>query len=180
MQRALLLNASWEPLNFITDERAVMLILKGRAEIITNMMGTRSVWDGLFFNSISNRFAVPATLRLLNRVNRRWKPPKFRKKVLFNRDGWKCMYCGCDLSWRTAEIEHIVPKSQGGPKSWGNCVAACKSCNKRKANRTPSEAGMRLLRQPKEPTALHFWDVMKCNSWHTDWEMFISKPQRSV
>lgn len=175
MRRALLLNASWEPLNFITDERALRLVLKGRAEIIANMDGEKSVWDGMFFHSVHDSFAVPATVRLLNRVRRRWKAPKFRKKVLFNRDGWKCGYCGRELNWRTAEIEHIVPKSHGGPKSWKNCVTACKQCNKRKADRTPAQAGMKLLIQPREPSALHFWDVMKCNSWHDDWELFVPR-----
>lgn len=175
MKRALLLNASYEPMNFISDLRAMKLLLKGRAEIITNMQGKRSVWLGAFFTSASQRFEIPATLRLLEQVKRRWKPPRFRKKVLFNRDSWSCQYCGTKLSWDTIEIEHILPASRGGPTSWHNCVAACKPCNKRKADRTPDEAGMQLLSVPREPSPLHFWDIARSSAWHDDWEMFIEK-----
>lgn len=175
MKRALLLNTSFEPMNFISDLRAMKLLLKGRAEIVTNMEGHRSVWPNAYFTTSSRRFEIPATLRLMERVNRRWKPPRFRKKVLFNRDGWSCQYCGIKLSWDTIEIEHIMPVSRGGPTSWQNCVAACKPCNKRKADQTPDEAGMRLLSVPREPSPLHFWDIARSSVWHDDWDMFVQK-----
>jgi hypothetical protein len=174
MKRALLLNASYEPLNFISDERAMRLLMKGRAEIITNMEGKRSVWMGAYFVTTNTKFEVPATIKLITRINRKWKPPRFRKKVLFNRDGWKCQYCNSKLLWNTATIEHVHPQSRGGQTTWLNCVAACKPCNKKKANMTPDEAGMRLLKAPKEPNALHFWDVSRSSSWHPDWVMFIN------
>ncbi len=174
MKRALLLNASYEPLNFISDERAMRLLMKGRAEIYTNMEGQRSVWAGAYFVTTRTKFEVPATLKLVERVNRKWKAPRFRKKVLFNRDGWKCQYCSAKLLWNTATIEHVHPQSRGGQTTWMNCVAACKPCNRKKANMTPEEAGMRLLKVPKEPSALHFWDVSRSNHWHPDWQVFIS------
>lgn len=175
MKRVLLLNASWEPLNFISDHRAVLLMFKGRAEVIHNMTGERSVWPNTFFAAPLQNYEVPATLRLLKRVNRKWKPPRFRKKVLFNRDNWSCQYCGEKLVWHNIEIEHIMPSSRGGATSWLNCVAACKPCNKRKANHTPEEAGMKLLSVPAVPNALHFWDITKSNVWHSDWSMFVTK-----
>lgn len=179
MKRALLLNASYEPLNFISDERAMRLLLKGRAEIITNMQGKRSIWPGDFFITSRSKLEIPATIKLINRVNRRWKAPRFRKKVLFNRDNWSCQYCGKKLHWNTIEIEHIMPTSRGGETSWQNCVAACKPCNKKKANKTPEEAGMKLLSVPREPSPLHFWDISKSSVFHPDWEMFVSEPDRS-
>lgn len=175
MKRALLLNSTWEPLNFISDERAIRLLLKGRAEIITNLDGKRSIWQGVHFTTSSQKIEVPATLRLLGRVTRRWKAPRFRKKVLFNRDNWSCQYCGCKLLWNTATNDHILPSSRGGATSWLNCTASCKPCNKKKANRTPEEAGMKLLSVPKAPSALHFWDIARSSAWHADWEMFIEK-----
>lgn len=175
MKRVLLLNSSWEALNFISDERAIRLMIKGRAEVVTNMEGKRSVWSDAHFATPSTKIEVPATLRLSKRVNRRWKPPRFRKKVLFNRDGWTCQYCGEKLNWDTIEVEHIMPTSRGGLTTWANCVAACKPCNKGKANMTPEEAGMKLLSVPQNPNALHFWDLGRSAAWHPDWETFIVK-----
>lgn len=173
MRRTLLLNAGYEPLNFITDHRAIGLLIKGRAEVIVNMEGKLSVWDGKTFNSPTTSIQVPATLRLISRVNSKQRAPKFRKKVLFNRDDWKCQYCNTDVNWKTAEVEHIMPSSRGGKNSWFNCVTSCHGCNKFKGNKTPEEAGMRLLRRPTMPNSLHFWDISKSNHWHSDWKMFI-------
>ena len=177
MKRVLLLNSSWEALNFISEERAMRLLLKDRAEVINNMQGKRSIWQGTFFTTPTVKIEVPATLRLLTRVNRRWKPPRFRKKVLFNRDGWQCQDCGLKLLWNTATLDHVMPSSRGGPTSWSNCAASCKPCNKKKANRTPEEAGMKLTNVPRAPSALHFWDISKSSVFHPDWEMFIEPSQ---
>lgn len=175
MKRVLLLNADYVALNFISDHRAVLLMFKGRAEVIHNMDGKRSIWPNTFFAAPNNAYEVPATLRLLKRVNRKWKPPRFRKKVLFNRDDWTCQYCNTKLTWSNIEVEHIMPSSRGGQTSWTNCVAACKPCNKKKANQTPDEAGMKLLSNPTVPNALHFWDISKNNSWHDDWSVYINR-----
>lgn len=176
MKRALLLNSDWFPLNFISEQRAVRLVLKGRAEVIVNMEGLKSIWGDEFFNSPSLELNVPATLRLLTRVNRsKMRTPRFRKKVLFNRDGWRCQYCDCHLSRETATVDHIIPRSRGGGNSWLNCVTACKSCNKRKADMTPEEANMLLLAPVKKPAAIHFWDSFKSDAHHPDWKMFIKE-----
>lgn len=172
MKRALLLNSDFTPLHFISDMDAITLYYKGRAEVVSNMDGSPSVWDETF-NSPSTTIKVPATMRLLKRVNKRWKAPRFRKKVLFNRDGWRCQFCGLKLNWETITIDHVMPSSRGGGTTWHNCVAACKPCNKRKANRTPDEAGMKMLKPPAMPTSLHFWDAMKSSDWHDDWAMFL-------
>ena len=180
MARALLLNADWTPLHFISDWRAVRLLMpdvsgKIRAEIVHDFQtGEPALWDEAF-TSASQSIQVPATLRLRKYVNKRWKAPRFRKKVLFNRDGWKCQYCNVKLGWHNIEIEHVLPSSRGGPTSWLNCVSACKPCNKRKANKTPEEAGMPLLRKPSTPTALHFWDALKNDAWHPSWDTYIPR-----
>lgn len=172
MKRALLLNTDFSPIRFISDEDAIVMFYKGTAEIVTGASGELSLWAESF-RSPSTTIRVPATLRLIKRVNKRWRLPKFRKKVLFNRDSWSCQYCNKIVDREGATIEHIFPSSRGGETSWQNCVTACKSCNKRKANRTPDEAGMKLLKQPIQPTALHFWDAMRSNAWHEDWAMFL-------
>lgn len=174
MTRALLLNADWTPLHFVSDIDAITLFYKGAAEVVAGTDGAPAVWPE-FFRSPSTSIQVPATMRLLRRVNKRWKAPRFRKKVLFNRDNWQCQYCSTKLKWNNIEIEHVMPKSRGGKTSWLNCVAACKPCNKRKRDQTPEEAGMPLLRRPTVPTPLHFWDSARSADWHDSWESFIPR-----
>jgi 5-methylcytosine-specific restriction endonuclease McrA len=95
--------------------------------------------------------------------------------VLFNRDNWKCQYCGTKLGWHNITIDHVMPASRGGGTSWLNCVSACRPCNRRKDCKTPDEAGMKLLKKPANPTALHFWDALKTDCWHEDWDTFVPR-----
>lgn len=171
MKRALLLNADWAPLHFISDWRAIRLVLKGRAEIISVSEGP-SVWEETF-NTVSQRIPIPATLRLLERVNKKWKPPRFRKKVLFNRDNWCCQFCSVKLRWDNVTIDHVMPRSRGGQTTWLNCVTACRPCNRRKDDRTPDEANMKLHKAPALPSTLHFWDASKSSVWHPDWDQLL-------
>jgi len=174
VKRALLLNADWSPLRFISDRSAVRLFMNGRAEVIQSPVSDGlSFWNDEGFATVSTVIAIPATLKLCKYVSKRWQAPRFRKKVLYRRDGWRCQYCGEKLSWNNITIDHVLPSSRGGQTSWLNCVTACKHCNKRKANRTPEEAGMVLAKKPANPSALHFWDVLKTDCWHIDWEMFL-------
>ena len=175
MKRALLLNSDYTPLHFISDWRAIRLLMNGRAHIVSNFeTGVQSVWDEAF-TSVSQTIYIPATLRLNKYVHKKWKAPRFRKKVLFNRDGWKCQYCGVLLNWANITIDHVLPSSRGGATSWLNCATACRPCNRKKDDRTPEEAGMKLLKKPTNPTALHFWDALKTDCWHDDWNSFIPR-----
>ena len=173
MRRVLLLNASYEPLNFISDKKAMHLLFKDKAEIFLNEKGAHSTWENMKFSSPSMDFDVPATLRLVKRVNSKWRIPRFGKKVLFNRDSWMCQYCRVELQWNTITVDHVIPKSHGGPTSWTNCVASCRQCNRIKADRTPEQASMKLVKLPVMPKALHFWDVRRSHHWHTDWDYFV-------
>lgn len=175
MKRALLLNADWSPMHFVADTDAIILLYKGRAELIDSpTTGEPSQWDEVW-HSPSTSIHVPATLRLVKYVHKKWKAPRFRKKVLFNRDDWKCQYCGDKLNWESITIDHVLPVSRGGPMTWLNCVTACRACNRRKDNRTPEEAGMKLLKKPATPTSLHFWDALRCDSWHDDWSGLLPR-----
>lgn len=172
MKRVLLLNSDYSPMHFISDMRAFSLVFKGRAEVL-DMGGKPSVWSEEVRTS-NTSFKIPATIRLLTRVNRKWMPPRFRKKAVFFRDDWRCQYCQADLHRSNMTIDHVQPKSRGGPSTWKNCVASCKSCNRKKANKTPYEAGMSLFKQPMEPTPIHFFEIVIGNTWHDDWSSFIS------
>ncbi|TIC87866.1 HNH endonuclease [Nocardioides sp. GY 10113] len=92
----------------------------------------------------------PKVVRLVRYVVATWmhRPAAFGREAVLRRDRRRCAYCGS----RADTVDHVVPRSRGGPWAWLNTVAACSSCNHRKADRTPAEAGMRLRFDPWEPT----------------------------
>lgn len=171
-RNVLLLNADWTPLNFVSSIRALNLLFKGRAEVIT--IGEHpSAWDEVYL-SPSRAYRIPATMRLLDRVTRMYSTPRFRKRVLFNRDNWQCQYCGINLDYKTITIDHVHPRSKGGGTDWKNCVSACKRCNLKKGSRLLSESGMLLRKAPSIPLMNHFWDVSPTGIWHPDWSSFFT------
>ncbi len=140
MGRALVLNASHQPLAVVTARRAVVLVLKDKAEVLES--------NGLVFRSERLLIEAPSVVRLRHfvRVPHRAHAPLTRRGV-FARDGWVCQYCGAPAE----NLDHVVPRSKGGEHSWENVVAACRRCNARKENRRPEDAGLRLARMPFAP-----------------------------
>ncbi len=141
MGRALVLNATDIPLAVVPARRAVVLILKEKAEVVAT--------NGMVFHAERIVMEAPSVVRLRRfvRVPYRAHAPLTRRAV-FARDGWVCQYCGT-----TAEnLDHVIPRSRGGLHIWENVVAACRRCNAKKEDRTPGEAGFHLARQPFAPT----------------------------
>lgn len=173
MTWALLLNKTYEPLHFVPRRKVLKLLAKEKVDTFVNGDGVSSVWETCEVFTSSRSIKLPATLILRDRVNKRWKAPRFKRKALFNRDDWSCQYCGVALDRKAVTIDHVLPRAQGGTTTWTNCVTACRSCNKRKDDRTPEQANMRLLSQPTIPHALHFWDSHTRVTWHPDWRIFL-------
>lgn len=138
----LVLNASFEPLSTVTMNRAVVLVLQDKAVV-------EQAHPALRVRAAAVELPVPRVIRLCRyvRVPFRRRAPWSRRGVLV-RDQHRCAYCGR----RATTVDHVVPRSAGGTDSWMNTVASCAEDNHRKANRTPEQAGMPLLRQPYEPT----------------------------
>ena len=162
-KKTLLLNATYEPILFIDGIEALILVFKEKVEVISN-------WDE-FVKTVSTDFRIPATIRLKERVKRPTRPPKFNRRGLFNRDGWKCSYCGKSLTLSEATIDHINPRSAGGKKSWLNCVTSCKICNRRKSNHFLNEIGLELRAIPHIPKHYDFLDRLT-DDIHPDWEIY--------
>jgi 5-methylcytosine-specific restriction endonuclease McrA len=141
MGRALVLNATHQPLAVVTARRAVLLVLKDKADAL--------VPDGQVFRSERLEVEAPSVVRLryFVKVPFRARAPLTRRAV-FARDGWTCQYCGAQAE----NLDHVVPRSRGGLHVWENVVASCRRCNARKENRLPQEAGLRLARQPFAPS----------------------------
>jgi 5-methylcytosine-specific restriction endonuclease McrA len=142
MARSLLLNASFEPLCVVSSRRAVVLVLKEKAEIVHR--------NGAEFRSERRTVPVPTVIRLVHyvRVPFRATAPLSRRAV-FARDNHRCQYCGSNAE----NLDHVMPRSRGGPHTWENVVASCRACNARKEDRLPHECGMLLRRPPVAPHA---------------------------
>ena len=148
--RVLVLNATYEPINVCTVRRAVVLLLKEKAELLE-----RARWE---LRSESTSLARPVVIRLVSyvKVPRDAHRRKITRRAVFARDSWTCQYCG---SRSNLTVDHVIPRSKGGTSSWENIVASCAPCNRRKGDALPRQAGMRLLRQPRRPHATVFIHV---------------------
>src|SRR2546430_16395736 len=148
--RVLVLNATYEPINVCTVRRAVVLLLKEKAELIER--GRHEL------RSQSSTLARPVVIRLVTyvKVPRDAHRPKIPRRAVFPRDSWTCQYCG---SRSNLTVDHVIPRSKGGASSWDNIVSSCAPCNRRKGDRTPRQAGMQPQRAPRTPRAEIFIHV---------------------
>ena len=153
-KQVLLLNQDNTPLNIITISKAFKLLNKDK------------VWadetTGEYYEviSVSKIIKIPKILILKYYVKLPYKRVPATRKNIFQRDQYTCQYCGKDLCDKTATVDHIVPRCKGGGSTWTNMVAACKSCNLSKGNRTPKEAKMQMRNKPKEPSYGFIFDHM--------------------
>ncbi|HET7585834.1 MAG TPA: HNH endonuclease [Gemmatimonadaceae bacterium] len=156
----LALNASFEPLTMVPMQRALRLVLDGKAEIV-EADAERVI------RSARITLPRPAVIRLVRFIH---VPRRFRRQVtntfLFARDRYRCQYCGrmgAELRGRESLTrDHLVPLSRGGTNDWTNVVTACSACNTRKGNRMPDEIGMHPLVAPTEPHFVHLsWAVRR-------------------
>jgi 5-methylcytosine-specific restriction endonuclease McrA len=139
MGHVLVLNASHEPLNITTWRRAMVMVLKGKAEGLEHDPARR----------IREDTWLPTVIRLRQFVRVPYREMPLTRRNLFQRDGHRCQYCGC--TGQQLSVDHVVPRSRGGADAWDNVTTACLPCNVRKGNRTPREAGMPLARKPHRP-----------------------------
>lgn len=160
--RSLVLNASYEPLCVVASQRALVLVLTDKAELVT---GT-----GHVFRSARESFPEPSVVRLSNYVR---VPHQARvaitRRAVFARDGHRCQYCG----GQAENIDHVVPRSRGGPHDWENVVAACRKCNTRKEDRLPEEAGFVLRRQPRRPRS-RVWLLAAGGDLRSEWAPYVT------
>ena len=140
----LVLNATFEPLHVVSVQRAVVLLLKEKAEVIEAAEAK--------IRSENLALDMPLVIRLVYfvRVPHRLVIPLTRRTILA-RDMYTCQYCGAQPSKAQLTLDHVVPRSRGGEHGWENVVTACIPCNQRKGGRVPDEAGMRLLARPVVP-----------------------------
>lgn len=143
-QPVLVLDQSYRPVEVVPWHRAVSLWFEGKAEIIEE-----------YDREVRSAYLVikaPAVIRLVRKFRRDDKAVRFSRINVYARDGYACQYCGERCSMADLTYDHVVPRAQGGKTVWANIVSACSTCNGNKRNRTPEQAGMRLLKRPVQPT----------------------------
>ncbi len=147
MNSVLVLNATYEPLSVVSLRRAIVLLLKNKAEVL------EAAEQRVRAENLS--MPTPLVIRLVYyvRVPHRVSIPLSRRS-LFLRDGYTCQYCGVAPPKAHLTVDHIVPKVRGGSSTWENMVCACQTCNLRKGARTPEEANMTLRSRPERPRYL--------------------------
>ena len=143
MERVLVLNADYTPLNVTSLHRGFALVYKGKAEVIKSAE-TPILTD-------KTTYERPLIIRLFNYVRYVYRRLRVNRHRIYRRDGNKCVYCGTS---KQLTIDHVIPKSKGGRNTWENLVTCCTKCNLKKGDKTPEQAGMKLNSKPFEPNIL--------------------------
>lgn len=164
--QTLLLSASYEVVSFITERKAIKMLFNDKVEVVSS-------WDNSC-DWVNGSMKLPSILRLKNHIKRNYFNYGFTRQAMVKRDRSTCQFCGKKLVPSQITVDHVKPRAQGGCTSFSNCVVACYECNFKKANRTPEEAGMKLLKTPTHPSfaAQHFISNDK-EFWNEEWDNFL-------
>lgn len=144
--QTLVLTQSYQPHKIVPWQRAVCMFFAGKVEVVEEY--TEEI------RSVTITIKMPAVVRLLRSIRGPGRAVKFSRINVLTRDSFQCQYCGAKRPMRELNYDHVIPRVQGGRTSWENIVTSCYECNARKANRTPEQAGMRLLKRPLKPKTL--------------------------
>jgi 5-methylcytosine-specific restriction endonuclease McrA len=161
VQSALVLNATFEPLSVVASRRAACLVLDQKADVIET--------DGTHLRSATLSIPRPLVVRLRYMVKVPYRRSvSLSRRGVFARDDHRCQYCGALAD----SIDHVLPRSRGGPHEWENVAAACRPCNLSKRDRTPEEAGMRLMRPCRVPRP-SAWTIVSLNGVPEVWKPYL-------
>lgn len=162
MSKVLVLNASFEPLNITSWRRAIVLVIKGKAEQVEH--NGKFIYSGL---------PLPTVIRLKHYVRVPYKDIPLTRRNLLQRDNHSCQYCS--YAGEGLTLDHVVPRSRGGEDSWENIVTACVRCNVKKGNRTPKEANMPLRTLPRKPHSSLYFEVSRQirSGGHQEWKKYV-------
>ena len=161
---ALVLNRNWQPVNVATVARALVLLWNESARVVDPadyQLYTWADWSRLapradepVIRTIRHRLRVPEVIALTAYDRLPTAAVTFSRRNIFKRDHFTCQYCAVQPGPEELTIDHVLPRSQGGTSTWENCVLSCIECNKKKADRTPEQAGIRLRKPPVKWTPI--------------------------
>ncbi len=181
-QPALVLNRNWQPIGIQPVTRAICMVFNDNAKIVDPADYQQYDWhdwaklrpsDGCkVLKLVGMTIRIPEVIAVHSYTGVRQHTIVFNRKNLFVRDKFTCQYCGEKPGSDDLTVDHIVPRSRGGQGTWLNCVLACSGCNRKKANLTLRQAGMKLLREPFKPK----WSpLFRTKVVIPSWERFLSE-----
>ena len=183
----LVLNSRWQPIQTTSVKDAIGLVAKGSAFVINpatyerhdllswgDVSKAQEAVQDTFIRSQHLAILPPEVIVLTAYEGRGERSVVFSRKNIFKRDRYTCQYCGKQPGPEELTIDHVMPRSRGGTSTWANCLLACVECNKRKADKTPAEAGMPMRKTPVKPswkTLAQIHPKMRRESW----EQFLGR-----
>ncbi|MFT2008833.1 HNH endonuclease [Pontibacter sp. 13R65] len=160
--KVLILNQDFSAIAVCSIQKAFVLVYLDKAETVSNT-------HDAVLHTISKSYPVPSVIRLQRYVRVPYYGISLSRHNVLRRDNYKCQYCG---TVKNLTLDHLVPRSRGGETNWQNLVTACMRCNTRKGNRTPEEAGLKLLSKPKRPSLLSFLQL-HLDTHNQDWRHYL-------
>jgi 5-methylcytosine-specific restriction endonuclease McrA len=144
------LDAAWQPIEIVDAYKGFSLVFSGRARVVED-----------YSHQACALLKFPSVIVLNSYIRKRGITTAPSRKTVFFRDNYECQYCNKIFFKHRLTLDHVIPKSRGGQKSWNNLVACCVACNQKKGNKTPSEASMTLFREPRPPS----WKLWSSTKW---------------
>ncbi|MFO0865877.1 MAG: HNH endonuclease [Gemmataceae bacterium] len=195
----LVLNKLFMAVHIISVRRAFCLLCKDLAEVVTMEEGQFMTYDFQTWREVSefraahfreeeddwvrtasSQIQAPRVIRLVGYEKLPKQTVKFNRRNIFARDNNQCQYCGKKFPTSELSLDHVLPRSQGGPSTWENIVCACVSCNVRKGGRTPKQAHMTLIRNPVKPKRSPMLNMKLTHRKYQSWKSFLDAAYWSV
>lgn len=180
----LVLNRVYLPIRVTTVKVAVTLLFQGRALAILPDYSTHDFasWLSLpadeaaeYLLGVGVRVRIPSVIVLCAYSGVPRYEVRFTRSNVYARDGHACQYCGAAPGLEQLTLDHVVPVSRGGPSGWENVVTACGRCNRRKADRSPESAGLRLKQRPRKPRWHPLTAVHRKRPHPDEWRHFVDE-----
>jgi 5-methylcytosine-specific restriction endonuclease McrA len=195
----LVLNKMFLAVHIISARRAFCLLVKDLAEVVSYEQGQYATYDFATWCELSEfrrqyfreeeddwvrtpstEIQVPRVIRLLDYDKVPQQSVKFNRRNIFARDNNQCQYCGKKCPTSELSLDHVIPRSQGGPTTWENIVCACVDCNVKKGGRTPRQANMTLIRKPEKPKRSPLLNLKLTQRKYMSWQQFLDNVYWSV
>jgi 5-methylcytosine-specific restriction endonuclease McrA len=193
--KVLVLNRLWQAVNIVGAQRAFSLLLQDHAQVIDTGDGSFQVMNAAewlelsaleqpkahepYVQTVRLRVRVPKVLLLRSYDKLPMQEVRFTRDNLFERDRYRCQYCGNNFAEHELNMDHVIPRAKGGRTSWENIVTSCIPCNTRKANRLPHQASMHLMKKPERPRWRPFISSLIAQNYDSDWDHFIKLKQQA-
>jgi 5-methylcytosine-specific restriction endonuclease McrA len=161
--KTLLLDKVYRPISFLGFHKMVRLVMTEKADVVAE-------WKGVLLYKDMN---YPSIILLKKYIRKKPLLPRFNFRGVFRRDLYKCQYSGVVLPPSKLTVDHVIPKARGGKSIWENCVTASLEINAAKGNRTPEEAGLKLLRKPVVPSDSLAMEYACIQDIHPEWEGYF-------